>query len=150
MRNQIEFLARGVCLAEGRLLLCRNRAKGNVYLPGGHIEFGESAAGALARELKEETGRKAAAGRFLGAIEHTYAAGGERTCEINVVFELRIDDADPAVQPESLEPDLEFYWCVLDELRDSSLEPYPLRECIPAWIGQRHAIPPWASTYPGR
>ena len=30
----IETLARGVCLMDGRILLCRNRKVGNVYLPG--------------------------------------------------------------------------------------------------------------------
>ena len=34
----IDLIARGVALHRGRILVCRNRKKGNCYLPGGHIE----------------------------------------------------------------------------------------------------------------
>jgi ADP-ribose pyrophosphatase YjhB (NUDIX family) len=60
--KEIEFLARGVFRDGGRVLVCRNRKKGNCYLPGGHIEWNESAPAALAREMREETvsrGRRA-------------------------------------------------------------------------------------------
>ena len=33
-----EIISRGVCVHRGHVLLCRNRKRGNVYLPGGHIE----------------------------------------------------------------------------------------------------------------
>lgn len=40
--DRIEVIARGVCVAGGKVLLCRPKAGGYTYLPGGHVEFGET------------------------------------------------------------------------------------------------------------
>lgn len=92
----IEVIARGVLIHERRVLLCQNRAHGHRFLPGGHVEFGEPAAAALERELREELGIDLVAGRFLGACEASFvqplkATGAKRSQrhhEINLVFEL--------------------------------------------------------------
>ena len=62
----IENIARGVCVVDGRVLLCRPKKGGYTYLPGGHIEFGETSRAALVREMKEETGLDATAGDQIG------------------------------------------------------------------------------------
>lgn len=41
---------------DGKLLWCRHEARQTWEVPGGHIEAGESALEAAARELQEETG----------------------------------------------------------------------------------------------
>lgn len=41
---------------EGKLLWCRHRDRDTWEVPGGHIEVGETALEAAARELQEETG----------------------------------------------------------------------------------------------
>ena len=51
-----ETIARGVCIQNGKVLLCRAKGGATTYLPGGHIEFGETGRVALVREMKEETG----------------------------------------------------------------------------------------------
>ena len=61
----IETIARGVCVRGGKVLLCRAKGGATTYLPGGHIEFGETGRKALVREIKEELGLAAEAGRFL-------------------------------------------------------------------------------------
>ncbi|MBR3924306.1 MAG: NUDIX domain-containing protein, partial [Kiritimatiellae bacterium] len=64
----IESIARGVCVKDGKLLLCRAKGGKSTYLPGGHIEFGESGRIALVREVKEELGVDSSTGAFLGAL----------------------------------------------------------------------------------
>ena len=51
--HSIELIARGVFVRGGAVLLCQNVKHGYYYLPGGHVEFGEAAAVALAREIDD-------------------------------------------------------------------------------------------------
>jgi ADP-ribose pyrophosphatase YjhB (NUDIX family) len=146
----VEVIARGVCARGGRVLLCRSRGAANTYLPGGHVEFGESARTALEREVAEELRLRARAVRLLGAIEHTFRQKGRRRCEVNFVFELRIPGARPGRPPRSAEAKLSFQWARLSELRARRLEPAPLARMLPRWLAGDPAAPRWASTYPRR
>ena len=60
-----EFIARGVLVQDGRVLLCQNLKHGYTYLPGGHIEFAEPGQEALKREMLEECGQSVEVGRLL-------------------------------------------------------------------------------------
>ena len=144
--KEIEFLARGVMTGGGRVLVCRNRKKGNCYLPGGHIEWGESAPVALAREMREETGLTCRVGRFLGAVEHTFRAQGRRTCEINLVFAMQLPGRRAGRPVPSTESKLEFFWWPLNRLEELALQPSPLRRRLAGWVRKRTAAP-WASTH---
>ena len=41
--SPVEVIARGVCVVDGHILLCHGKRSALTYLPGGHIEFGETA-----------------------------------------------------------------------------------------------------------
>ena len=133
-KGSIETLARGVCLMEGRILLCRNRKAGNVYLPGGHIEFGETGAEALVREIREEMGCRSRVSGFLGCAEHRFRQKGRPHAEINLVYLLKVAGLAPDVPPPCREDWIEFYWHPLSRLGATGLEPAALRRLLPRWL----------------
>jgi len=72
-------VAAAVVRREGKLLLTRRPPGGPLGLywefPGGKLESGESAAGALARELREELGVGSRPGATLAVTRHDYPGG---------------------------------------------------------------------------
>lgn len=123
----IETIARGVAVADGRLLVCRARGSATCYLPGGHIEFGETGREALVREVREELGATASTGRFLGVIENNFLQHGKPHAEINLVYELTLDGVRPTdgVVP-ACEDWIEFEWIRLADLAKARLLPETL------------------------
>lgn len=129
----IETIARGVCIVDGRLLVCRNRRVGNVYLPGGHIEFGETGAGALEREVMEEMGLVSKASAFLGCCEHRFDQHGKPHAEINLVYSLDVPALAGCPPPPSREDWICFEWLEIGMIQSSNLEPAVLRDKVAAW-----------------
>jgi 8-oxo-dGTP pyrophosphatase MutT (NUDIX family) len=123
----IETIARGVCVRNGRILLCRAKGGDSTYLPVGHIEFGETGREALVREVAEELGVESRTGRFLGALENSFLQRGCRHAEINLVYELILDEGRAEV-PTAREDWIEFEWVPLEALGDANLLPAAFRE----------------------
>lgn len=118
----IETIARGVCIQDGKLLLCRAKGGKTTYLPGGHIEFGETGREALCREIKEELGLKAKTSAFLGVVENAFLQKGKPHAEINLVYELLLDEK--AARTATAQEDwIEFEWCPLAELGQAHVLP---------------------------
>ena len=115
----IETIARGVCVRDGKLLVCRAKGSATCYLPGGHIEFGEKGREALIREMREETGLAATCGRFLGAVENSFMQHGKPHAEINLVYEMSVESADV----KSQEDWIGFEWVALGSLAEARLLP---------------------------
>jgi 8-oxo-dGTP pyrophosphatase MutT (NUDIX family) len=124
------YLVRAIVFGDGKVLLVRKKGAGNTFLPGGHVDSGERAESALAREIEEEIGKQAIVKRFVGAVEHTWVEEGRENHEINLVFEVEVPGLDSSVGPESLEADLEFIWSDPADLESHNLQPYPLIECL--------------------
>ena len=133
-KNAIEVIARGVCVMDGHVLLCHGKKSRLTYLPGGHIDFGETARQALVRELAEETGRTAEAGRFLGCCEHSFVQNGEPHAEINLIFELTVEGADPQAPVEATEDWIGFTWHPLGKIAEANFEPAALGRELAALI----------------
>ena len=119
----IETIARGVCIVDGRLLLCKAKGGSTTYLPGGHIEFGETGRQALVREMQEETGLAAETGRFLGCLENSFLQHGKPHAEINLVYEMTVAD----LKVEAKEDWIEFLWCPWAALEAAQLWPAEFR-----------------------
>ena len=120
----IETIARGVCIQRGRILLCRAKGGATTYLPGGHIEFGETGRAALVREMREEMNVSARAGRFLGALENSFMQHGKPHAEINLIYELILPEDTAARAAEDW---IDFEWVPLAELERANLLPAAFR-----------------------
>ena len=119
----IETIARGVCVRGGRLLVCRAKGAKSCYLPGGHVEFGETGRQALVREMEEEAGLRATTGDFLGVVENSFEQHGRPHAEINLVYAMSI----AADEVDSREDWISFEWVPLPELAAANLLPADFR-----------------------
>ncbi len=134
-RKRIETIVRGFALNGGRLLLCRAQA-GYFYLPGGHIEFGESATDALIREFAEETGLPISVGPLLLTTEARFTQDGTDRHELNLMFHVEHAGPWPDTVP-SREDDIGFEWVDLAAVVDLDLRPTSVR----AWIASGGRTP---------
>jgi len=146
MPKHIELIARGIIIRDQRLLVCV-AIGGYCYLPGGHIEFGESAEVALKRELVEECGQKIDVGDLLACHEHTFHATKSHH-ELNLTFRCRL--LNPRAVIVSREPEVTFAWLDQRELKAADLRPAAMKHWLhkvwktllsnrplhPAWIPQ--------------
>jgi 8-oxo-dGTP diphosphatase len=130
--KNIELISRGLLIDKSRVLLCRNVKHNYYFLPGGHIEFGETASTALKRELIEETGLESEIGPLLLTSEHYFDDGKRVHHEMNTVFHVEhlgtgstIPDAVP-----TLESKIDFHWIELATLHDIDLRPLEVK----AWL----------------
>jgi 8-oxo-dGTP diphosphatase len=139
----IEFIARGVLIGLHGILLCHSVGKDYMFLPGGHITFGESAANALIREFNEEIGMKVDVSEFLGAMEHKYDENGNKHHEITLVFLLSGPAVERRTRIPSIEKQLEFQWHPITALTDVNLLPKAFRQLIPQWTRGKQI--PWSS-----
>ncbi|WP_415654090.1 NAD-dependent epimerase/dehydratase family protein [Saccharomonospora xinjiangensis] len=128
-----EIIARAVIRRDGQLLLVRQRTKSWSFLPGGHVEPGERVEAALVRELAEELGTGAKVAGFVGAVEHGYVEDGVTHHELNLIFDVAIDAAEPVSQ----EDHLEFRWLPLDQLADANVRPSALKNALVAADDER-------------
>jgi ADP-ribose pyrophosphatase YjhB (NUDIX family) len=62
---------RGVAFQDGKLLLVRERQEGRWSLPGGWADVGESAAEAVVRELRDESGFETRAVKLLAVFDRS-------------------------------------------------------------------------------
>jgi 8-oxo-dGTP pyrophosphatase MutT (NUDIX family) len=121
----IESIARGVAIADGKILLCRAKGGKTSYLPGGHIEFGETGREALEREIREELGVVAKTGRFLGVVENSFFQHEKPHFEINLVYELIFTSP---VEAKAVEDWIEFEWVKLEDLDSAKILPEVFNE----------------------
>ncbi len=121
-----ELIVRAVIRRDGQLLAARQHTKPWYFLPGGHVEPGERVESTLVRELSEELGTQAKITGFLGAVEHGYTEDGTTHHEINLVFEVAVNDEEPTSQ----EDHLEFHRLALNQLAETDVRPSPLKHAL--------------------
>ena len=138
--ENIEVIARAVIVKNNKILLCRNKGAAHYYIPGGHVEFGEKAEVALAREFQEEVGAFISNFHFIGISENTYTdEDNVFHHEINLTFSAEIEEKEII----SLEDHLEFAWIDLEKFTETKIMPLDLKEKIFSWIKEQKIF--WSS-----
>lgn len=130
MGQHIEVIARALIEHQGRVMLCRSVEHGYAYLPGGHVEFGESASQAVARELVEEAGVSVKVTEPLLFHECRFIQRGKPRHELTVVFHVKLDDPNTSVRAQ--EPHIAFDWVALSDLHTADVRPAG----IVGWLNQ--------------
>jgi ADP-ribose pyrophosphatase YjhB (NUDIX family) len=123
-RHAIEFIARGVLVHNGRVLLCRNPKHGYLFLPGGHVEFGESAAAALRREFLEEAALEVRIVRPLVVSEGSFITKKRWHHEVLITFHVEPQNIRFDMKAvRSQEDDLLLEWADLAAVPDLDVRP---------------------------
>lgn len=144
----IELIARGVLIHEGRVLLCQNLKHGHYFLPGGHVDFGESAEAALRREFLEETGLAVRVGAAALFSEGVFQAADGQHHEVNLVF--HVEPSDPAQDLRALasrEKHLGFAFVDLGVVPDLDLRPLAAKAWL-STLSDGQMPPEWVSDVP--
>jgi ADP-ribose pyrophosphatase YjhB (NUDIX family) len=131
--SHIHILARGLVLQGDNVILCQVKGKKWFFLPGGHVEDGESALTALAREMKEELGLDHySQPEFLGLCEHTFEdKPGMWQHEISLVFSITVDNSFSVASQEG---HIDFVSVKKDDLASLDLRPGPLKAGLLDWV----------------
>lgn len=138
-KNNIHVLSRAVIVDQDHILLCKTRDLpiSFYFLPGGHIEHGESAEDAVLRELLEESGAQCRIKRFLGCLEHSFEPGHSSIChnhEYNFFFEAESDLLKIQNPIARLEDHIELIWIPLHKIDSIDFRPEPLKKLLPEWL----------------
>lgn len=128
----INLIVRGVIICNGHILLStatqhnKEFAKDLYFLPGGHVDYNESAISALKREILEEMSLQAKELKFIGALECNWNKKGSLYHEINLVYHVNIPNLSLNTSLQSSEPFIKFVWCPLSAISNYHILPEQL------------------------
>lgn len=140
------FRVAGVLVRDGRLLVQRERFGDEYALPGGHVQVGEEAAQALAREYREELGLEILRPRMLWSEECFWTWNGRLTHAIAFYFKIDVANADLLPPPGSFVPQRDnggvvVGWAPLSSLKEMILYPEFVKEAVYCMDeGPRHFV----------
>lgn len=108
MQN-IRIRAAGILVKEGQILLVRHEKNGKSYwlIPGGGVDFGESAEEALIREYREEVGLPIKVGPLV--LVHDSIPPNRHRQVLNLYFMVTADHFNIKVTPDAVLRDAAFY-----------------------------------------
>ena len=140
MEERFETIARAVIINKEKILLARSSSNESWYfLPGGHVEFGESVEKALMRESLEEFGIEIKDIEFIGALENVFTQDNKKHHEINVVFSVSLRDNNV----KSREDHIVFTWKDVKDLESIKILPKALHKALLSWIKDKEKF--WVS-----
>lgn len=119
----IEVICRVIIKDGDNILLCRNKERGNYYLPGGHVEFGDTMVKTVYKELNEELGlneNQILDLTYVDVLENLF--GKDEITNHEVVFVFKASLAKD-VSVTSIEPHIDFEWKNVNELENINFMP---------------------------
>jgi ADP-ribose pyrophosphatase YjhB (NUDIX family) len=130
--SHIHNIARGLLVQGDNIILCYTLDDDEWYfLPGGHIEDGESARKALSREIEEELSQaNFEISDFIGVCESIFSLDDGKQHEINIVFTVKLDGSTDI---DAAEDHIDFVSVPKDELSDYNVLPESLLEGVLEW-----------------
>ncbi len=139
LKHHIHVLSRGVIVEAGHVLLCKtlNLSVNFFFLPGGHVEAGESAEATVLREVHEEGGLHCTIKRFLGCLEYSFEPDHSSIChnhEYNLIFELESKGLDVSTPIPQCEENIALFWVPLGSLSEIDVRPERLKTILPEWL----------------
>lgn len=139
--QNIHVLSRAVVIDQGHILVCQtlDLPISFYFLPGGHVEYGESVENTVLRELREEAGVEAKVKRFLGCLEHSFEPGHNSIChnhEYNFIFEVEASALTLQQEIPQLEAHIKLVWLPLANIEEIDFRPQSLRSFLPLWLNQ--------------
>lgn len=132
-KSHIHLIVRGLLLYGDSVILCRVKDAKWFFLPGGHIEDGESAKVALLRELREEIGEgDYNITSFVGACENIFPLEeGVFQHEMNIILAVNVPEG---IEPKTKEGHIEFISVAKNDLKNYKILSANLKDGIIEWL----------------
>lgn len=140
--NHIHNIARGINIKNDSILLAFHKKHKYYFLPGGHIEIGESARRALVRECKEEMGLDIMSKDFITTLENSFDNNGRIQHEYTIIFSFDISENQELV---SQVDHLEFIYVPLSEFGSINFLPSAIISTINSFYSNKQ-LEPFIST----
>ena len=137
-KARIRPMALCVFRHRGRILVARGRDSSNgasFYRPlGGGIDFGETGAAAIVREIDEELGVAISAPRYLGALESIFTFRDKPRHELLLIYDADFLDRDiyerERVEAREGQRRIIARWLAPDAMHDAPLVPEGLSDLL--------------------
>ncbi|QFR21965.1 NUDIX domain-containing protein [Schleiferilactobacillus harbinensis] len=93
-KEQFSFRSALLLIHDKSILLERDQGNGDleVYVPGGAVQFSETAEQAISREMREELGVKLISPEFAGILESFWSRGAISYHQLTMVFRQQVDE----------------------------------------------------------
>ncbi|CAG9610923.1 hypothetical protein BACCIP111899_00095 [Bacillus rhizoplanae] len=99
-------------------------------LPGGSIEFGESAAAAIEREFVEEYDLQVTAEHFAAVNEHIFEADNQKYHHCTLLYWCTVKEGERAVRWHKEHSDIMLKWEEISKLKATPIYPEGVMKII--------------------
>ncbi len=131
--TNFELIVRALIIRNNKVLLCQTKGREYYFLPGGHVEFGETMHTALIREIKEEMDVSVSNVNFIGGIENIFTQNEKMIHEVSFIYQVDVDRDDV----DARENHIEFTWFSLDQILEINIVPPVIKDAIFKWCATK-------------